>query len=51
MDKGQSELNGIINIDSTMEEEIKARRASGDKVYFANKKMFQSRLISKRAKL
>jgi hypothetical protein len=34
-----------------MEEEIKARIASGNKVYFANKKMFQSRLISKRTKL
>jgi hypothetical protein len=34
-----------------MEEEIKERIALGNKVYFANKKMFQSRLISKRAKL
>ena len=34
-----------------MEEEIKARIASRNKVYFANKMMFQSRLISKRAKL
>jgi hypothetical protein len=34
-----------------MEEEIKARIASGNKVYFVNKKMFQSILISKRAKL
>ena len=34
-----------------MEEEIKERIAIGNKVYFANKKMFQSRLISKRAKL
>jgi hypothetical protein len=34
-----------------VEEEIKARIASGNKVYFANKNMFQSRLISKRAKL
>ena len=33
------------------EEEIKARIASGNKVYFANKNMFQSRLISKSAKL
>jgi hypothetical protein len=33
-----------------MEEEIKERIALGKKVYFANKKMFQSRLISKRAK-
>jgi hypothetical protein len=34
-----------------MEEEIKGRIALGNIVYFANKKMFQSRLISKRAKL
>jgi hypothetical protein len=34
-----------------MEEEIKERIALGNKVYFENKKMFQSRLISKRAKL
>ena len=34
-----------------MEEEIIERIALGNKVYFANKKMFQSRLISKRAKL
>ena len=38
-------LGSIINIDNTMEEEIKARIASGNKVYFAYKKMFQSRLI------
>jgi hypothetical protein len=34
-----------------MEEEIKERIALGNKVYFANKNMFQSKLISKRAKL
>ena len=44
-------LGSIINIDNRMEEEIKARIASRNKVYFANKMMFQSRLISKRAKL
>jgi hypothetical protein len=44
-------LWSIINIDNTMEGEIKARIASGNKVYFANKKMFESRLISKGAKL
>jgi hypothetical protein len=43
-------LWSIINTDNTMEE-IKERIALGNKVYFANKKMFQSRLISKRAKL
>jgi len=34
-----------------MEEEIRERIALGNKVYCPNKKMFQSRLISKRAKL
>jgi hypothetical protein len=34
-----------------MEEEIKERIAIGNKVYFANKKMFQSRLISKKGKV
>ena len=34
-----------------MEEEIKERTALGNKVYFANKKMIQSRLVAKRAKL
>jgi hypothetical protein len=34
-----------------MEEEIKERITLGNKVYFANKKMFQSRLVSKKAKL
>ena len=44
-------LGSIVNTDSTKEEEIKERIALGNKVYFANKKMFQSRLISKGAKL
>ena len=34
-----------------MEEEIKERTALGNKVYFAYKKMFQSKLTAKRAKL
>jgi hypothetical protein len=44
-------LGSIVNTDNTMEERIKERIALGNKVYFANKKMFQSRLIPKRAKL
>jgi hypothetical protein len=44
-------LGSIVNTDNTMEEEIKERIALGNKVSFGNKKMFQSRLISKRAKL
>jgi hypothetical protein len=41
-------LGSIVNTDSTMEEEIKERIALGNKVYFANKRIFQSKLISKR---
>jgi hypothetical protein len=44
-------LGFIVNTDNTIEEEIKERIALGNEVYFANKKMFQSRIISKRAKL
>jgi hypothetical protein len=44
-------LGSIVNTDNTMEGEIKERIALENKGYFANKKMFQSRLISKRAKL
>jgi hypothetical protein len=44
-------LGAIVNTDNAMEEEIKERIVIENKVYFANKKMFQSRLISKRAKL
>jgi len=44
-------LGAIVNIDNTMEEEIKERIALGNKAYFANKKMFQSKIITKRAKL
>jgi hypothetical protein len=41
-------FKSIVNTDNTMEEEIKERIVLGNKVYFANKKIFQSRLISKR---
>jgi hypothetical protein len=44
-------LGSIVNTGNTMEEKIKERIALGNKVYFANKKMSQSRFISKRAKL
>ena len=40
-----------VNTDSTMEEEIKERIAVGNKAVFANKKIFQSKFISKKAKL
>jgi hypothetical protein len=44
-------LGSIVNTDNKMEEEIKERIALGNKVYFANKMVFQSTLLSKRAKL
>jgi len=44
-------LGSTVNTDNTMEEEIKERNALGNKAFFANKKIFQSKLISKNAKL
>ena len=43
-------LGDIVNTDNTIEEEIKERIALGNKAYYANK-MFQSKIITKRAKL
>ena len=44
-------LGAIVNTDNTIEEEIKERIALRNKAYYANKKMFQSKIITKRAKL
>jgi len=44
-------LGSSVNTDNTIEEEIKERIALGNKAFFTNKKMFQSKLISKMAKL
>jgi len=44
-------LGSTVNTDNTMEEEIKERIAMGNKAFFANKKIYQSKLISKNAKL
>jgi hypothetical protein len=44
-------LGSTVNTDNTIEEEIKERITLGNKALFANKKMFQSKLISKMAKL
>ena len=44
-------LVSAVNTDNTIEEEIKERIALGNKAFIANKKMFQSKLISKMAKL
>jgi hypothetical protein len=44
-------LGSIINTDNALEEETKERIALGNKAYFANKKLFQSKSITRRAKL
>ena len=44
-------LGSTVNTDNTMEEEIKERIALGNKAFFANKKIIQSKLISKTANL
>ena len=43
-------LGSNVNTDNTIEEEMKQRIVLGNKAFFANKKMFQSKLISKMAK-
>jgi len=44
-------LESTVNTDNTIEEEIKERIALGNKAFFVNKKMFQSKFISRMAKL
>jgi hypothetical protein len=44
-------LGSTVNTDNAIEDEIKERTALGNKAFFANKKMFQSKLISKMTKL
>ena len=44
-------LGPTVNTDNKIEEEIKERIFLGNKAFFANKKIFQSKLISKNAKL
>jgi hypothetical protein len=44
-------LGSTVNTDNTIEEEIRERIVLGNNAFFANKKMFQSKLISKMAKL
>ena len=49
--KSFKDLGSTVNTDNTIEEEIKERIALGNEAFFANKKTFQSTLISKLAKL
>ena len=44
-------LGSTVNTDNKIEEEIKERIALGNKAFFANKKIFQSKLTSQNAKL
>ena len=44
-------LGSTVNTDNKIEEEIKERIALGNKTFFANKKIFQNKLMSKNAKL
>jgi len=40
-------LRSTVNTDNSIEEEIKGRIALGNEAFFANKKISQSKLISK----
>ena len=44
-------LRSTVKTDNTIEEEIKERIALGNKAFFTNKKIFQTKLISKNVKL
>jgi hypothetical protein len=44
-------LGTTVTKDNLIEEEIKERIATGNRSFFANKKIFQSKLISKKSKI
>ena len=44
-------LGTIVTKDNLIEEEIKERIAAGNRAFFTNKKIFQSKLISKKSKI
>ena len=47
----QSNLGSTVNQNNTIEEEIKERLIAGNKAFYANQKMFQNKLLSKKSKL
>jgi hypothetical protein len=44
-------LGTIVTKDNLIEEEIKERIVAGNRAFFANKKIFQSKLVSKKSKI
>ena len=44
-------LGSTVNQNNTIEEEIKERLIAGNKAFYANQKMFQNKLLSKKSKL
>jgi hypothetical protein len=46
-----SYLGTIVNRNNTLEEEVRERIAKGNKVFYANKTLFKSILVSRKSKL
>jgi len=44
-------LRSTVNQNNTIEKEIKERLIAGNKAFYANQKMFQNKLLSKKSKL
>ena len=44
-------LRATVNQNNTIEKEIKERLIAGNKAFYANQKMFQNKLLSKKSKL
>jgi hypothetical protein len=44
-------LESVVNQNNTIEEEIKERITAGNKTFYANRKVFQSKLLSRKSKL
>jgi len=49
--KSFSCLGSTVNGNNILEEEIRERIAKGNKAFYANKALFQSKLVSRRSKL